>query len=110
MVDHEPAARLDLLVQLDHRLLGIRRVLDNTQTEDDVELPGSERKVANIGLKNAMVGVLREIVLIGLDGIAHVNRRHLCPTRQQYLREPPCTAADLENVDRITAVKPLPAL
>jgi hypothetical protein len=64
----------------------------------------------DIGLKDAMVAILRKILLIGLDGIAHVNRRHPRSCGQKDLREASRAAADLEDVHPLINVQPLPAV
>src|SRR3954470_9079846 len=90
VVDHQPAARLDLLPERRDGLLGARRVLHHAQAHDVVEASRGERERADVGLRDSVALRRREVLGVHDHGVRQVHGGHVrARDVEQHLGEAP---------------------
>ena len=98
VIDHEPATGTHLVEEHRDRLVRIRRMLDDAETEHHVVLTRGEGQTQHICLHHAMSIILREILLIRLDRAAQVDGCHPGAGSEQDFGESSRAATRLEHL------------
>ena len=97
MIDDQCAARFYMFEQSCDRPFRLGSMLNYPQTKDDIKLRWRKGEPQYIRLCDLMPSRLREILQIGFDRIAKIDRNHTRPAAQQNLCEPTRTAPTLKH-------------
>ena len=97
MVDREQPAGLQVAGQRGNRLFGIRRVLDDSEADDDIERPWRDGKVSDVRLANEVTATAPAVCVVRLDGGRQVGGNDASARVEKNFREAPCAATRLEH-------------
>jgi hypothetical protein len=99
VIDNQPTAWSNLIVQALDRSLGRCRALDHAEANDDVKLPAGTGECRDVGLPDPMHGSERKIFDVGLDRSILIDGSDARATVQQHFGKSAGTAAAFEDVE-----------